>query len=520
MSMKTTALPRLFATAIVYLALLLPVSASAATGASDPRPTDGRLFVDVNDAYLTWVAPDEGGAVTGYVVSIDTDAAVIDNPDATPAIQAPVGATADPHYEPPTLEYGAAYYWRVDVERDGAATEVGPRWSFTTEYEEIPGIVADYSPDPSSIYYQSPSIAILPDGTYIASHDVTGDGAPSPRQTAILESTDKGRNWTRIGSVAPAIWSNLFVHNDALYLMGTDGGGSTTACTIQRSDDGGRTWTTATNSTNGVLLDNVGCHTAPVPMVVHNGRIWRAFEDKQDPGEWAAYFRAFMMSAPVDADLLRADSWTMSNPLSFDETNWDGEGWLEGNAVVTPDGEIVDILRVADKTASIGVVETAAIVHISADGTTATFDPDKDFIDFPGGGVKFTIRYDSVSDRYWSLTNKQRDPYAVRNRVALISSPDLIDWEVHDELLTSGDPVFHAWQYIDWVFDGDDIVFVSRTAHPTGDGTLPHGYHDANFTTIHRVDDFRDYAPPPGDDDDDSGGCGSTEWGAGALFGR
>ena len=39
-------------------------------------------------------------------------------------------------------------------------------------------------------------------------------------------------------------------------------------------------------------------------------------------------------------------------------------GWLEGNAVAMPDGEVVNILRPTTKLTA----QKAAIVHISADG--------------------------------------------------------------------------------------------------------------------------------------------------------
>ncbi len=41
--------------------------------------------------------------------------------------------------------------------------------------------------------------------------------------------------------------------------------------------------------------------------------------------------------------------------------------------------------------------DRAALVHISEDGTKAAFDPKKDFFKMPGGGIKFSVRYDPVS---------------------------------------------------------------------------------------------------------------------------
>jgi hypothetical protein len=191
---------------------------------------------------------------------------------------------------------------------------------------------------------------------------------------------------------------------------------------------------------------------------------------------------------------LNAKSWTSSNRLGRDPSWLDGRfgGWLEGNAVVTPEGRIVDVLRSDTKTQP----EKAAIIEISADGRTATFDPATGFIDFPGGAKKFNIRYDEPSKHYWSLVNWTSPKYAaeqasrVRNTVALVRSPNLRDWEIRSILIHHPDQKFHGFQYADWLFDGPDIVAAIRTAfdEPAGQAR---NQHDANYLTFHRFKDFR-----------------------------
>jgi hypothetical protein len=202
-----------------------------------------------------------------------------------------------------------------------------------------------------------------------------------------------------------------------------------------------------------------------------------------------------MLSVPADADLLQADRWTFSNFVERDPQWLDGKfnAWLEGNAVVTPEGRLVDILRVDAKTE----VERAAIVHISDDGKTATFDPQTGFVPFPGGAKKFTIRYDPRSKRYWSLSNyvppkhAGTSPAGTRNTLALISSTNLKDWEVKCIVLCHPDRAKHGFQYVDWLFDGDDLIAGCRTAHDDGLGGA-RSAHDANFLTLHRIQRFRD----------------------------
>jgi len=187
-----------------------------------------------------------------------------------------------------------------------------------------------------------------------------------------------------------------------------------------------------------------------------------------------------MMSAPVEANLLDATSWTYSNLVEFPKGG-PGASWLEGNAVVAPSGQVVNILRVERDGG-----ETAAVMRISPDGKSATFDAPRDFIAFPGGSVKFTIRHDPKSGRYWSLVNAQKNPTAQRNRLTLISSSDLRNWRAEQDVLSHPERT-HAFQYADWQFEGDDIIFLSRTAWNGA-----RSFHDSNYITFHRITHFRD----------------------------
>ena len=165
--------------------------------------------------------------------------------------------------------------------------------------------------------------------------------------------------------------------------------------------------------------------------------------------------------------------------------------------MVTPEGSLVDILR-ANIGPSAGVEETArrehaAIVSVSEDGTRLTHDRNRDLIGFAGGGVKFTIRFDEISARYWSLGNKQTDPPARRNTLVMTSSTNLYDWTIVSTLLHHDDQEKHAFQYVDWLIEADDLLVLSRTAYEDGLGGAHNG-HDANYLTFHRVEKFRERA--------------------------
>jgi hypothetical protein len=369
------------------------------------------------------------------------------------------------------------------------ALALGPAWA-----EEPPGVVINCIPSQMQVYVGSPGIAVLPNGHYLAKHDEFGPKSTENTVgvTPVFRSVDRGLSWQRVATVKGMYWASIFVHKGRAYLIGTSKNHGDVV--ISRSRDEGATWTVPKDKNSGLLLDDAKYHCAPVPVVVHQGRIWRAMEDVMGPGGWGSHFRAFMMSAPVGSDLLVASNWVSSNHLGRDPQWLGGEfrGWLEGNAVVTPAGRVVDMLRVDYRPEG----EKAAIIEISEDGKKATFDPGTGFVDLPGGAKKFTIRFDPVSKMYWTLSNpvlprhKDPDPGRVRNSVALMRSADLRHWEMRCIVLYHPDVDRHGFQYLDWLFEDEDIIVASRTAYGTGAEAAPR-QHDANYLTFHRFRDFR-----------------------------
>lgn len=361
------------------------------------------------------------------------------------------------------------------------------------DFLQTPGTVIAHTPAASGVYFGSPGIAVLSSGAYLAKCDEFGPSTTEHERAVshVFRSVDRGETWRQIATINGLFWASIFVHEDAVYLFGADRHHGNAV--ILRSDDEGATWTKPQDASTGLLLEGE-YHTAPMPVVVHRGRIWRAMEDAMGGVQWGQRYRAFMMSAPVDADLLNAESWTSSAVLARKSEWLDGKcnAWLEGNAVVTPEGKIVNILRV-DYNPEGGV---AAMIHYSDDGREATFDPENDFIQFPGGAKKFTIRHDPATNLYWTLTNyvpsfhQEGRAARTRNTLALASSPDLRHWTVKCVVLYHPDVEKHGFQYVDWLFENDDLIAVSRTAYDDGLGGA-RNQHDANFLTFHRVKGFR-----------------------------
>ena len=295
---------------------------------------------------------------------------------------------------------------------------------------------------------------------------------------------------------------------------------------IRRSDDGGFRWTHPKDAECGLLFPGgahrtpPNYHCAPVAVLVHEGRIYRAFEDC-DPMQWGTGFQACVVSAPVDADLLRAASWRMSNKLPFrpqwTPAEWGAvtiPGWREGNVVAAPDGQLWDVLTFEARPLA---QDTAAMVKIEDEGRHLSFEPAAGagdpggFIPFPGGKAKFTLRRDPLSGTYLTLSNVVPDPEWLlarwqtyqkpginvhlrqRNVLALCASADLCRWRVVKTLLQDDSGLepedsarLTGYQYVDWQFDGDDLIYVVRTA-----ARGARNFHDSNRVLFGRERGFR-----------------------------
>ena len=392
--------------------------------------------------------------------------------------------------------------------------------------------------DPATnVYLHDPSIVLLENGDLLVSLNYHGPGSVRSIEdqeclTSLYRSRDRGESWSVLTHVNHCFAANLFTHRGAVYLLGMDRRFGSIC--IRRSDDGGNTWsrlapegtdpakivgsaeaalrTSAQRVCAGRLFqggageDPPNYHSSVMPVLESGGRIYRAFEDCA-PRDWAGIhadssirrMQAFVISAAADSDLLDPASWRMSNKLPYDaaySSSWENPpvkpGWLEGNVLETPAGALWNIIRVNTEP----VVDRAAIIHIHDEGRRVSFDPASDFIDLPGGMTKFNIRRDPETGIFCLVCNNNTDPRYPnqRNVLSLFTSVDLIHWElcktlIEDDSALSWEESIKqvAFQYPDWQFDGDDIIYVLRTAYG---GAAD--YHDANRITFHRLTNFRD----------------------------
>ncbi len=375
------------------------------------------------------------------------------------------------------------------------------------DFSKVPGVVLGHVPSTSKSFVGSPSICVLPEeDAYLATWQRFVNVPMEERGTHVMKSTDKGNTWKEISFIKhkqSETASTLFVFKNTVYFLGLCDPMSSVG--IYKSTDGGLTWSQPTDEMNGLIIKSdkkMRYHTSPTPVIIANGRFWRAMEAWPTGGAWATDFGAFVMSAPVNSDILKASSWTISETVNFprDMICKIHSGWLEGNVVERPNGKIANIMRVHGITD-----EVAAYVEFDGKlGKKATFTKDM-FVRLPGACKKFTMRYDPISKRYYALSNWT--PENMRNRplnahkstnkaersrhtLALISSDDFEVWKVDRVVLRATNAEHEAFQYVDWVFDGDDIIAISRTSCFDG-VTEADNQHNSNMATFHRVKDFR-----------------------------
>lgn len=371
--------------------------------------------------------------------------------------------------------------------------------------------IVKYQPSNTEFYLGSPCIVRYDENMLIVSLDYFGKNRPRDEfgrsnRTSIFSSNDEGKTWNHVSDIDGMYWGTLFKHDDKLYLLGN--AAAMSHIVILESRDRGKTWTKAVDGKSGLLFHDGGgkeaprYHGAPTPVVFHGGRIYRAFENQHDgslPGMRG--YNSLVVSAPAESNLLDAKNWTKSNELSFSD-KWDRPGsnrttgWIEGNIVVAPDGGIRNILRVN----STPFYDRAAMIRVHDEGVGVSFDPKNDFINLPGAQSKFQIRFDSVSNLYWMMTNnntyhKEANP---RNVLSLYASNNLRDW-FHAKTLMEDDQGFSAqksvektgFQYPDFIIDQNQLLYLSRTAY----GEEVPRAHDSNYITFGRVTDFRKYVP-------------------------
>ena len=342
----------------------------------------------------------------------------------------------------------------------------------------------------SGNYLCSPSLVKYPDGTLLASMDLFEGNAPQ-NLTLLYRSDDGGATWHYVSELFPCFWGKMFLHKGELYMLGvsTEYGD----LLIGKSTDKGKTFGTPTVLLRGTGNNRgAGVHKNPQNVVYYQGRIYETLEW----GSWGCAYKhaAMVMSCDENDDLLVAENWHFTPPVVYDP-KWEGvakgfaNATLEGTLCVNPAGELMNVMRYQT------TVHCEPKYGLVLQYRVNTLDPDAPLeyshaTKFPANCSKFMIKYDAVSKKYYSIASRilSDDGIGNRNLLSLLGSYDMENWEVITDLLDyrHTDPAKVGFQYVDFEFDGEDIIYLCRTAM-----NHAHNFHDANYSTFHKVEDFR-----------------------------
>lgn len=418
-----------------------------------------------------------------------------------------------------------------------------------------------WQPEHTQVYLGSPSIIRQPgSGAVLASHDYFGAGATAPagypQSVAVVHAAPAaGGAFAAAGRAEGLYWATLFSRpgDAAVYLMGVSDDSAAAGAAIARSADGGASWQPSPAAILAPGAGGAAFSTGPTPVLLHAGRLWRAYE--RNRGTWASGYSAVVLSAPADApDLTAPAAWTASAELPFSavlpavppawarvagghEVAAPLYGWLEGNAVQPEDAAdagVYVVLRVnAGPTAN-----QAALLRLAAPAAAPVFQR---WLAFPGGQTKFSIRRDNETGLYVTLANALPDSanraslppacgavpqpaaplpccgflgscdeaaaaasclwcHAVaRNSLSLCFAPRAAgNWSCAAAPLLADDTgvpgfvseLFTGFQYADWQFDGADILAAVRAGYRGSNN-----YHNANRHLLLRVPSWRGLVP-------------------------
>lgn len=112
-------------------------------------------------------------------------------------------------------------------------------------------------------------------------------------------------------------------------------------------------------------------------------------------------------------------------------------------------------------------------------------------VDMPVGvRHKFVVQKDPVTGKYIVLGNENGPDKPQRTVLSTSVSDDFYNWKVAKRLIDyrNADPAYVGFQYPDWIFDGEDILFLSRTAFNRAES-----FHNNNYVTFHTIENYKQY---------------------------
>ena len=445
-------------------------------------------FFEVGDIYICRIAPSANSIHFEWLGEDGKDYEIFCKKREEDSFAA-IGRTKSCAFDITGLDTGYDYEFYVKCEAMMSRTRLARTG------ESVGTVIAYLHPDDKAYDYSgqylcSPSLVRHPDGFFLASMDLYKTAYPQ-NLTLIYRSDDNGETWHYVSELMPCFWGKMFIHKGELYMLSvsTEYGD----LLIGKSTDGGKSFTapiTLLRGSNGKNGD-VGVHKNPQNVIRFGGRIYNTLEW----GSWGRKYHAPMvMSCDENADLLNPENWEFSYPVKYDPS-WDGvahgesSGNIEGTLAVSPDGKLYNIMRY-DMTKTEEKYGLVLAYEVNTDDPSAPLTYSH-AISFPANHSKFTIKCDPVTKKYYTLAARITDDRYTGDRrlLSLMTSEDLKEWGVVADIIDrreAASPKEEGLQYVDFEIEGDDIIFISRTAV-----NKPNSFHDSNYITFHRIKDFR-----------------------------
>lgn len=322
------------------------------------------------------------------------------------------------------------------------------------------------------------------------------DGAYSRTDMILKESRDGGATWNQVASATGYSCPAMFENNGYIYIMS-----GFSNMQISRYDPKTGAFVSQTFADMNVGSGGVGT------CLVKNGRVYKCY-------------CGAVVSASLESNLLSKASWTVSTPVSSLVTeSWrssigltytlnanPGYDWEEGSVVAGKDGKLYVVYRFNRR------IGSALLFELSADGSTLSYVTacngtalaKKSVIEIPSSIARHAIHYDETTGKYISLmslymgdssTNYFFTDYLQRAVLGLVVSDDLVNWKVADTLLVDRNMTDTmtsisscGYQYVDYVIEGNDLLFVVR--ENDGGGSVRY-CHEAPYCTFYRISDYR-----------------------------
>lgn len=357
-------------------------------------------------------------------------------------------------------------------------------------------------------YLGSASVVVTNSGRVIASSDYFGS-ATNNNTTDIFISDDFGATWSFAQKLTGMFWGKMFEYNDNFYILGTSE--QYGAVAISKSTDNGGTWT---NPVNVLAKEQGGYHAAPNPFKIKDGFLIGSYSIASDAAvEFFRDFQGVLIFGDL-TDLTDPTNWSRSNivPFDFAQTpsyistenlsatkpleNQVYDGFIEGNVVEKPNGDLIALYR-ANTSPNSNYAVYLDITYDNVNPENSTLGSTFNYIEMPGGNVKFNILDDRAnSGKYWSVTNFNRFKHIDNNRIEahLVSSSDLLIWDIHDKVL--GYTATSNWEneiaskgamYSDFAVNDNDLFVTTRLSDENAENQ-----HDTNKSVFTKIENFRD----------------------------